>query len=67
MKEVMNSALSAMGSTATARATAQNPGATVVAGGSGAPVVVKNGKKCSSCDAVVSDDDVFCPECGKKL
>ena len=67
MKEVMNSALAAMGSTATARATAQNPGATVVAGGSGTHVVVKNGKKCSLCDAVVSDDDMFCPECGKKL
>ena len=69
MKEVMNSALAAMGSTATARATAQNPGATVVAGGMGGPVVVsqRSGKKCLSCGAVVSEDDMFCPECGKKL
>lgn len=69
MKEVMNSALAAMGSTATARATAQNPGTTVVAGGIGAPVVVnpKGGKNCSACGASVAEDDMFCPECGKKL
>lgn len=69
MKEVMNAALSAMGSTATARATAQNPGATVVAGGMGAPVVVnpRGGKSCSGCGAVVSEDDMFCPECGGKI
>lgn len=64
MKEVMNSALAAMGSTATARATAQNPGATVVTGGIGAPVVVKGGKQCSVCGSVVSDEDIFCSECG---
>ena len=69
MKEVMNSALAAMGSTATARATAQNPGPTVVTGGMGAPVVVtpRGRKSCSGCGAVVSEDDVFCPECGRRV
>ena len=69
MKEVLNTALNAMGSTATARATAQNPGMTVVSGGFGAPVVVgqKSGKKCTNCGAELAEDDVFCPECGTRI
>lgn len=69
MKEVMNTALNAMGSTATARATAQNPGTTVVSGGLGAPVVIgqKSGKKCTNCGVDLAEDDVFCPECGMRI
>ena len=70
MKEVMNSALNAMGNTATARSTAQNPGATVVSGGMGAPVVVnvapEGSTQCKYCSANVPNGDVFCPSCGKK-
>ena len=70
MKEVMNSALNAMGNTATARSTAQNPGATVVTGGMGAPVVVnvapEGSTQCQYCSANVPNGDVFCPSCGKK-
>jgi hypothetical protein len=70
MKEVMNSALNAMGNTATARSTAQNPGATVVSGGMGAPVVVnvapEGSTKCQYCSAIIPNGDVFCPSCGKK-
>ena len=28
---------------------------------------VSNNRNCPSCDAVLSDSDVFCPECGKEL
>jgi hypothetical protein len=70
MKEVMNSALNAMGNTATARSTAQNPGATVVSGGMGTPVVVnvapEGSSQCKYCSANVPNGDVFCPSCGKK-
>ncbi len=68
MERVMEKALDAMGKTATARATAQNPGATIVPGGMGAPVVVntspQNTKKCKNCGATLSEDDRFCTNCG---
>ena len=70
MKEVMNSALSAMGSTATARSTAQNPGATVVASGVGAPLIVNPSKKvnrCPSCNAEFEENYKYCPLCSEKL
>jgi len=71
MKEVMNSALNAMGNTATARSTAQNPGTTVVSGGMGMPVVMSNNPQskniCPHCGEVVSQEDWFCPSCRKKL
>jgi len=68
MERVMEKSLDAMGKTATARATAQNPGATIVPGGMGAPVVVntspQNTKKCKNCGATLSEDDRFCTNCG---
>lgn len=71
MKEVLNTALNAMGQTATARATAQNPGATVVSGGMGVPVVVNippNGqKRCPVCSSEISETSIFCTACGTKL
>ena len=68
MERIMEKALGAMGSTATARATAQNPGATIIPGGMGAPVVVntspQNTKTCKNCGATLSEDDKFCTNCG---
>ena len=67
-ERILEKALDAMGKTATARATAQNPGATIVPGGMGAPVVVntspQNTKKCKNCGATLSEDDKFCTNCG---
>lgn len=71
MKEVLNTALGAMGQTATARATAQNPGATVVSGGIGTPVVVQvppeAQRRCPFCSAVLSEPGAFCTSCGRKI
>ncbi|HJK16494.1 MAG TPA: hypothetical protein O0X44_02870, partial [Methanocorpusculum sp.] len=71
MKEVLNTALGAMGQTATARATAQNPGTTVVSGGMGSPVVVQVPsevqKRCPFCSAVLSEPGTFCTSCGRKI
>lgn len=71
MERVMEKSLDAMGKTATARATAQNPGATIVPGGMGAPVVVntspQNTKTCKHCGAPLNEDDMFCNECGNRV
>lgn len=70
MERVMEKSLGAMGNTATARAKAQNPGATIVPGGFGAPIVVnkspQNTRKCKKCGASLDEDAIFCNECGEK-
>lgn len=70
-ERILEKAIDAMGKTATARATAQNPGATIVPGGMGAPVVVntspQNTKTCKHCGASLNEDDMFCNECGNRV
>lgn len=68
-ERILEKSLDAMGRTATARATAHNPGTTVVSGGMGAPVVVASGKTntCPHCGAGIAPDDAFCPECGEHI
>lgn len=69
-ERILEKALDVMGNTATARATAHNPGTTVVSGGIGAPVVVnpshQNTRKCKKCGASLDEDAIFCNECGEK-
>jgi len=74
MAGVMNQALAAMGSTATARSSAhQAQGSTVVAGGGmGQPVIVnpvqpEKTRICPKCEAENSTSAEFCIECGQKL
>lgn len=71
LERVAEKGLDAMGKTATARATAQNPGATIIPGGMGAPVVVntspQNTKTCKHCGAPLNEDDIFCNECGNRV
>ncbi len=74
MVNVMNQALGAMGSTATARGSAhQAQGSTVVAGGGiGQPVIVnpvqqENTRACPECGAENNASAGFCKECGQKL
>ncbi len=70
-ERILEKAIDAMGKTATARATAQNPGATIIPGGMGAPVVVntspQNTKTCKNCGAPLNEDDMFCNECGNRV
>lgn len=71
LERVAEKGLDAMGKTATARATAQNPGATIIPGGMGAPVVVntspQNTKTCKNCGAPLNEDDMYCNECGHRV
>ena len=73
MRDVMNAALGAMGRTATARATAQNPGATVIAGGK--RTVLVNTNRPDEPDIVTDDvsktdrktEDMTCPFCSEDI
>ena len=73
MKSVMNAALASMGQTATARATAQNPGATVIAGGKRTVVVDTNRPTASANipeDDEISDretENTHCPYCSENV
>jgi len=74
LADVMNQALNAMGSTATARSNAhQAQGSTVVAGGGmGQPVIVnpvqpEKTQICTGCKTENSTSADFCTKCGQKL
>jgi len=70
---VMDKALDAMGTTATARSQSHRPqGATVVAGGGLQPTIInpvqpEEGRSCSSCGVSNNASSQFCKGCGEKL
>lgn len=70
MERLMQTSLQQMGNVAGSRARPNDPKQTVVAGGSGRPVVVNSsapaGEPCKHCNAPLEGEGKFCSECGKQ-